>query len=251
MRATNMNPVSFLMLLMIMCASLYSQQPSNSQDVLSRATLGPNLDLLAGEDDVRAVHRLAKELVTPPMKDFMALSTRHQEILIIAASDSLKGDDYLEMVATVLRYVADGSISPGVGSIALSPGMSKEGVLAVNHADPRIAEVLPKLLARYRDDPDTTDLIQMLISGEAKQIHIESCESYGIKPAQVISKVASGGSASSSLINTAPVPKKAPEAKPLSRAPTEEPSSALSWSFIALLIAGLIALLWLALNRRL
>jgi hypothetical protein len=52
------------------------------------------------------------------------------------------------------------------------------------------------------------------------------------------------------LINTAPVPKKAPEAKPLSQAPTEEPSSALSWSFIALLIAGSIALLWLALKRR-
>lgn len=245
-----MNPVSFLILLTIMVTSLYSQQPSNPQDVLSRVTLGPNLDLLAGEDDVRAVHRLAKELVALPMKDFMTLSAKHQEILIVAASDSLKGDAYLEMVAAVLRCVADGSISPGVGSIALSPGMSKEGVLAVNHADPRIAEVLPKLLARYRDDPDTAELIQMLISGEAKQIHIEWCESYGIKPAQLISKVPAGGPTSSSLTSTTPVPKKAPETTPISPAPTEGSSSTLSCSFMALLIAGSIALLWLALKRR-
>lgn len=244
-----MKPVSFLILLMIMVASLYSQQPSNSQDVLSRVYIDPIRRLNGSPDDVRAIYRLSKELVAPPMKDFKALSTKHQEVIMQAADESFEDGAYLEVVAAVLQCVADGSISPSVGNIALTPS-SKEGVLAVNHADPRIAEVLPKLLARYRDDPESTDLIQMLISGEAKQIHIESCESYGIKPAQVISKVASGGSASSSLINTAPVPKKAPEAKPLSRAPTEEPSSALSWSFIALLIAGSIALLWLALNRR-
>jgi hypothetical protein len=186
------------------------------------------------------------------MGHFKTLSPEHQKIVIQAASESFDDSAYLEAISAVLRGVADGGISPEVGIIALFPSPSSEieGVLEVNHDDPRIAWVLPRLPGKYGDNPEVSDCIRRLISGAAKEAHIKSFESYGLKPARVIAKVPPRGSASSSLINTAPVPKKAPEAKPLSRAPTEEPSSALSWSFIALLIAGSIALLWLALKRR-
>lgn len=244
-----MKPLSFLIMVTIMVTSLYSQRPLNSQDILSRVYIDPIRRLNGSPDDVRAIYRLSKELVAPPMKDFKALSTQHQEVIIQAADESFEDGAYLEMVAAVLQCVADGSISPSVGRIALTPS-SKEGVLAVNHADPRIAEVLPKLLARYRDDPDSTDLIQMLISGEAKQIHIESCESYGIKPAQVIAKVPPRGAAPSSLLNASAVPKNSPEVSTVPMASTEKTSSEMSWSILALLIIAAAGLLWWMLKRR-
>ena len=225
-----------------MATSLYSQQQPRPEDILSRLTFDSNRRLSGSPDDVSAICRLSKEWLTPPMSNFLALSAKNQKIVIQAADESFDASAYLEAVTAVLQGVVEGSISPEVGTIALfpSPSSDMEGVIAVNHADPRVAKVLPALLARYRDDSEESEYIRMLISGKAKRDHIKYCDSHGIRSAQVISKVASGGSASSSLINTAPVPKKAPEAKPLSQAPTEEPSSALSWSFIALLIAGSI-----------
>jgi hypothetical protein len=238
-------------LMTILTSLLRAQQSPNPQDTLSRVSIDPNGWTSGSPDDVRAIHRLSKKLFVHPMGDFKALSAEHQKILIFAANESFEVDAYLEMLALVLKEVADGNVSPDVGSVALIPWReSKEGVLSVNHTDPRIAEVLPRLLAQYPDNSEVSDYVRKLISGEAKQEHVKLFESEGRKPAHMIAKVPSRGSNSSSLINAADIPKKSLEAKSISPAQTEGSSSTFSWSFMALLIAGSIALLWLALKRR-
>jgi len=245
-----MKPITLSLILMVMTTPLYSQQLETPKELLSRATLGGVGELLARPNDKRAIYQLAKEIMAPPMTVFKGLSIEHQLLLVEAANESLSGDAYLEMVAAVLQGVADGSISPRVGSMALFTIRDiNEGVLAVNHTDPRIAQILPKILVRYRDNPEESKYIHDLITGKAKMEHIEDFESNGLKPAQVITRSPSNA-APSSLLNASPVPKKAPETKPISPAPTEEPSSGLQWSVIAVLILGASALMWLTLKRR-
>jgi hypothetical protein len=261
MEETNMKPFSIILLVISTMSSLYSQQAADPEDLLSRATLGAvgevsviNHSLPRGqlEADVRAIRLLSKGMLAPPMTAFKALSVRNQKIIVQAANESLVGEAYLEMVAAVLQCVAEGNITPEVGSIALSPspGSSIEGVLAVNHADPRIAEVLPKLLSRYRDNPEESDYIRMLISGEAKKEHIENYESYGLKPAQVISRSPSNDAPPAPKANTISIPKKPLEVRAVPTASTEKTSSGMSWSILALLIIAVAGLLWWMLKRR-
>jgi hypothetical protein len=247
-----MKPASFFVLLAMMATSLYPQQQPRPEDILSRLTFDSNLRLRGTFDDVRAVCRLSKEWLTPPMEHFKTLSPEHQKIVIQAASESFDASAYLEAIAAVLRGVAEGGIPPEVGIIALFPSPSSEieGVLEVNHDDPRIAWVLPRLLGKYGDNPEVSDCIRRLISGAAKEAHIESFESYGLKPARVIAKVPPRGAASSSLLNASAGPKNSLEVSTVPMASTEKTSSEMSWSILALLIIAAAGLLWWMLKRR-
>jgi len=186
------------------------------------------------------------------MVHFKTLSPEHQEIVIQAASESFDDGAYLEAIAAVLRGVAEGGVSPEVGIIALFPSPSSEieGVLEVNHDDPRIAWVLPGLLGKYGDNPGASESIRRLISGAAKEAHIKSFESYGIKPARVIARVPPRGTSSSSLLNASVGPKNSPEASTVTMASTEKTSSEMSWSILALLIIAATGLLWWMVQRR-
>jgi len=236
----------------MMATSLYSQQQPGPEDILSRLTFDSNRRLSGSSDDVKAIYRLSKEWLIPPMVHFKTLSPEHQEIVIQAASESFDDGAYLEAIAAVLRGVAEGGVSPEVGIIALFPSPSSEieGVLEVNHDDPRIAWVLPRLLGKYGDNPEASESIRRLISGAAKEAHIKSFESYGIKPARVIARVPPRGTSSSSLLNASVGPKNSPEASTVTMASTEKTSSEMSWSILALLIIAATGLLWWMVQRR-
>jgi hypothetical protein len=240
-----------LLPMMLMAATIHSQQPSNGVEVLERIQFGANGELIGSADDISSVRKLAQSWLIPPSTVFRALSQDQQVIVVQAAVESLKGAAYLDMVATVLQGVADGNILPRVGSIALaSAGSDKEGVLAVNYTDPRIANVLQKVLPRYADNPQQTNFIQKLISGKAKQEHIDWCSAQGLTPAQVVALVPSDAvtDPSQSPKVQPPAPKKAPEAKPST--PSEESTSSTPWSVVAVLIVAAMGLLWLLLKGR-
>lgn len=247
-----MKPTLFFVLLAMMATSLYPQQQPRPEDILSRLTFDSNRRLSGTFDDVRAVYRLSKEWLTPPMDHFKTLSPEHQKIVIQAASESFDASAYLEAIAAVLRGIAEGGIPPEVGIIALFPSPSSEieGVLEVNHDDPRIAEVLPRLLSRYRDNPEELKCIQDLISGRAKQVHIEDFESYGLKPAQVIIRSPSNDAPPAPKENTISIPEKPLEVRAVPTAPAEGSPSGMSWSILALLIIAAAGLLWWMLKRR-
>lgn len=57
-------------------------------------------------------------------------------------------------------------------------------------------------------------------------------------------------SSNDAVKQTAPAPKKAPEAKPTISTPSEEPTSSTPWSIIVVLIVAGCGLLWLLLKRR-
>lgn len=234
-----------------MATTLYSQQQPRPEDVLSRLTIDSNRRLNGSPDDYRAIKQLAKEWLVPPMIDFRALSTRNQKIVIQAANQSFKGETYLDMVANILQAVVDGDISPEVGKKAFetSDG-ANEWVLAINHTDPRIAEVLPKLLDRYRDDEDSSGRIRRLISGRAKRDAIGHCKEYGLTLPQVITRSPSNTSPPSPNANTISIPEKAPEVRTVPTAPAEGSPSGMSWSVLALLIIAATGLLRLMLKRR-
>ena len=242
-----------LLPMMLMAATIHSQQPSNGVEVLERIQFGANGELIGSADDISNVRKLAQNWLIPPGTVFKALSQDQQIIVVQAAVESLKGAAYLDMVATVLQGVADGNILPRVGSIALaSAGSDKEGVLAVNYTDPRIANVLPKVLPRYADNPQQANFIQKLISGKAKQEHIYWCSAQGLTPAQVVASVPSDAVTypSQSPKVQPPAPKHAPEAKPPKLTPNEEPTSSTPWSVVAVLIVAATGLLWLLLKNR-
>jgi hypothetical protein len=241
-----------LLPMMLMAATIHSQQPSNGVEVLERIQFGANGELIGSADDISSVRKLAQSWLIPPSTVFRALSQDQQVIVVQAAVESLKGAAYLDMVATVLQGVADGNILPRVGSIALaSAGSDKEGVLAVNYTDPRIANVLQKVLPRYADNPQQTNFIQKLISGKAKQEHIDWCSAQGLTPAQVVALVPSNAVTDPSQSSKVqpPAPKKTPEAKPASPA-SEEPTSSTPWSIIIVLIVAATGLLWLLVKKR-
>lgn len=246
-----MKPFLTFLLMTLMSAPIHSQQPTNEVEVLSRIHFGANGELLGSSDDIDTVRKLSKSWLMPPLATFKALPPDHQSVVVQAAVESLHGDAFLDMVATVLHGMADGSILPRVGSIALaSAGSDKEGVLAVNYTDRRIAEVLPKVLSRYADNPQQTNFIQKLVSGKAKKEHIDWCEAQGLTPAKVVADIPSETSPPPSSPNLQPSPpKKAPEAKP-TPTPSEDPASSTPWSIIVVLIVAALGLLWLLLKRR-
>lgn len=242
-----------LLPMLLMAATIHSQQPSNGVEVLERIQFGANGELIGSADDISSVRKLAPSWLIPPSTIFKALSQDQQVVAVQAAVESLKGAAYLDMVATVLQGVADGSILPRVGSIALaSAGSDKEGVLAVNHDDPRLANVLPKVLPRYADNPQQTTFIQKLISGKAKQEHIDWCSAQGLTPAQVVALVPSDAvtDPSHSPKVQPPAPKKTPSTTPTTTTPSEEPTSSTPRTIIVVLIVAALGLLWLVLKRR-
>jgi hypothetical protein len=117
------------------------------------------------------------------MEHFKTLSPEHRKIVIQAASESFDASAYPGGNCCCSSRRSEEGIPPEVGIIALFPSPSSEieGVLEVNHDDPRIAWVLPRLLGKYGDNPEVSDCIRRLISGAAKEAHIESFESYGLR----------------------------------------------------------------------
>jgi hypothetical protein len=172
-------------------------------------------------------------------------------VLVRAGVKFLTNNDYLTFGAAIFRKVADGEINPALGLPILYAG-DKEGVLAVNHDDPRLANVLPKVLHRYADNPQQTTFIQKLISGKAKQEHIDWCSAQGLTPAQVVALVPSDAvtDPSHSPKVQPPAPKKTPSTTPTTTTPIEKPTSSTPWSIFVVLIVAAMGLLWLLLKRR-
>jgi hypothetical protein len=247
---TKMRLFSKILILAAMMSPLYPQQLPDPESLLSKAELG-EYRIRANADDRMAIYQLAKAWMVLPMTDFKALSARNQKIVIQAANQSFKGEAYLDMVANILQAVVDGDIPPEVGKIAFesSDGLN-EWTLAVNHTDPRIAEVLPKLLDRYRDDEDSSGQIRDLISGKAKRDVIGHCKEYGLRLPQVITRSPSNTAPPSPNANTISIPEKAPEQRPVPTAPAEGSPSGMSWSILALMIIAATGLLWWLLRRR-
>jgi len=241
---------SQILILATMMGPLYPQQLPDPESLLSRAIPGEH-GIIANADDKVAIYQLAKSWMVLPMTDFKALSAQNQIILIQAASHSFKGEAYLDMVANILQAVVDGDIPPEVGKEGFISyyGLS-EWTLAVNHTDPRIAEVLPKLLDRYRDDEDSSGQIRDLISGKAKRDVIGHCKEYGLRLPQVITRSPSNTAPPSPNANTISIPEKAPEQRPVPTAPAEGSPSGMSWSILALMIIAATGLLWWLLKRR-
>jgi hypothetical protein len=170
--------------------------------------------------------------------------------LIRAGAKFLPNNDYLSFSAAVFEKIADGKIQPALGVPLLYAG-DKEGVLAVNHNDRRIADILPKVLPHYADNPQDSNYIQKIISGKAKKEHIDWYSSQGLTPAQVIEVVATESvkydQGSTSMQQA--LSKHADEVLPASAMNTRTTSS-IKWFTVVTLLLAMMVLLWIVMKYR-
>lgn len=239
---------------MLIATAVHAQSlPTNITTALEKIEIGANDELLVGAADDALLREFFLQNISSLGQLAISLNeNRLDGIFVRAAVKYLSVNDYLTFSGAVFNHITNGELSPKLGLPVLYPAVSdKEGVLAVNYNDRRIAEVLPKVLSRYADNPQKTNFIQKLVSGKAKKEHIDWCEAQGLTPAKVVAEVPSKTSPPPSSPNLLPSPpKKAPETKLTTSTPSEEPTSSTPWSIIVGLVVVMVGSLWLLFKAR-
>lgn len=224
-------------------------------DALSRSQLGANAELVATPEDRKTISDYAKTLLGRPWAELKALPPHQQMILLQAGIEQKTGQDYLDLAIAVLQGVAEGFLSKQHAQMILSPASSdKEGFLAVNFGDEKLAAVLRRLVPLYADAPERVAFIEKVLSGKARDEHLKWSSLQGVQPSQPVTHVSATGQKQSPSMGTngpiTPAPKQSPEPKPPTTTANEEPSSSTPWSLIVVLIVAALGLLWLLLKRR-
>lgn len=238
----------------LMLLSLFANAqsvPIEVKAVLEKAGVGENNELL-----IPSMHdALVREFVITNRGELITFvgplgDEKLAGILVRSGVKFLTNNDYLTFASAILGEIADGKIDPALGLPILYTG-DKEGVLAVNYTDPRIANVLPKVLPRYADNSQHTNFIQKLISGKAKQEHVDWCSAQGLTPAQALASESSAFPATITApsVLQPPPTRKSSDSKP-ALTPSNEPISSTPWSLIVILMAAAIGLAWLLLKKR-
>lgn len=224
-------------------------------DALCRSQLGANAELLATPEDRKTISDYAKTHLSPPWAELKSLPLNQQMIMLQSGIEQKTGQDYLDLAIAVLQGVAEGHLSKQHAQMILSPASSdKEGFLAVNFGDEKLAAVLRRLVPLYVDAPERVAFIEKVLSGKARDEHLKWSSLQGVQPSQPVTHVSSTSQKRSPSISTnGPItssPKQSPEPKPPTSKLSEEPSASTPWSIIVVLIAAALGLLWVWLTKR-
>jgi len=108
---------------------------------------------------------------------------KRRQNLIAAAAEALPPTDYVDFLNSVCDSITSGK-TPSFDIYAITDGVrEKEGFLAYNYDDPRVAEVIRKLeaicIAKRPNDPNEKNLWTAEKSGKAKQNVIEYMKENG------------------------------------------------------------------------
>lgn len=248
---------TFLFSLMMAFAMPVAGQLSQPMiDALSRSQLGGNAELVATPEDRRIISDYAKTHLGPPWNELKALPPNRQMILLQAGIEQRTGQDYLDFATAVVQGVADGVLSKQHAQMVLSPAASdKEGFLAVNFGDEKLAAALRQLIRLYTDAPERVAFIEKVLSGKARDEYLKWSSLQGVQPIQPVADLSATSQKQSPSISTngqiTPSPsRKSADPKPAVSTPSEEPASSTPWSIIVVLIVAAIGLLWLLLKNR-
>lgn len=151
---------------------------------LDRVTIGSKGELMGPREDIAVLVVSAKNYVEPSWEKFRKLSPDEQSKMVLAALQTADHRSYLETISLILEGVADGLVSPSIGSDAIWD--SDEGEIAMNHEYPRFKAVLPRVLPRYPEGSHEASYIRALMSGEARENHLDYCWNHGLTPIQPI-----------------------------------------------------------------
>lgn len=249
-------PPFLFSLMMAFALPVVAQLSPPMIDALSRSQLGANAELLATPEDRKTISEYVKTHLGPPWAELKALPPNQQMILMQAGIEQKTGQDYLDLAIAVIQGVAEGGLSKQHAQMVLSPAASdKEGFLAVNFGDEKLAAALRQLLPLYVDAPERAAFIEKVLSGKARDEYLKWSSLQGVQPIQPVTDVGATSQKQSPSISTngpitpSPTPK-APEAKPAVSSPSEETTSTTPWSIIVVLIVAALGLLWLLLKRR-
>jgi hypothetical protein len=224
-------------------------------DALSRSQLGANAELLATPEDRKTISDCVKTHLSPPWEELKALPPNQQMILLQAGIEQKTGQDYLDLAIAVVQGVADGGLSKQHAQMVLSPAASdKEGFLAVNFGDEKLAAALRKLVPLYADAPERVAFIEKVLSGKARDEYLKWSSLQGVQPIQPVTDVSATSQKQSPSIGTngpitASPKRKSADSKP-TLTPSEESASSIPWSIIVVLIVAATGLLWLLLKQR-
>lgn len=152
---------------------------------LDRVTIGPKGELMGPREDIAVLVVSAKNYVEPSWEKFRKLSPDEQSKMVLAALQTAHHRSYLETISLVVEGVADGMVSPAIGSDAIWMS-GDDGVLAMNSEYPRFKAVLPRLLPRYAANSNEASYIRMLISGKARENYLDYCWNNSLTPIQSI-----------------------------------------------------------------
>lgn len=224
-------------------------------DALSRSQLGANAELLATPEDRKTISDYAKTHLGPPWVQLKALPPNQQMILLQAGIEQKTGQDYLDLAIAIVQGVAEGVLSKQHAQMVLSPAASdKEGFLAVNFGDAKLAAALRQLAPVYADAPERVAFIEKVLSGKARDEYLKWSSLQGVKPIQPVADVSATSEKQSPQISTigpiTPSPtRKSADPKP-TVTPSKEQASSTPRSIIVVLIVAVIGLLWLVLKKR-
>lgn len=148
---------------------------------LERVTIGAKGELIGFREDIAALSKSAKSYVEPSWEKFKKLYPTQQLKIVLAALEAPDDRSYLETISLVLEGVADGMVSPAIGSDAIWMS-SDDGVLAMNSDYPRFKAVLPRLLPRYAANSNEGEYIRRLMSGKARENYLDYCWNNSLTP---------------------------------------------------------------------
>ena len=223
-------------------------------DALSRSQLGANAELLATPEDRKTISDYAKTHLGSPWKELKALPPDQQMILLQAGIEQKTGQDYLDLAIAVVQGVAEGVLSKQHAQMVLSPAASdKEGFIAVNFGDEKLAAALRQLVPLYADAPERVAFIEKVLSGKARDEYLKWSSLQGVQPIQPIADVSATGQKQSPSISTSgpttPSPTRKSADSKQAVASGNQPAST-PWSVVAVLIVAAIGLLWLLIKNR-
>ena len=223
-------------------------------DALSRSQLGANSELLATPEDRKTIFDYTKSRLGSPWTELKSLPPNQQIILLQAGIEQKTGQDYLDLAIAVIQAVAEGELSKQHAQIVLSPAASdKEGFIAVNFGDEKLATALRQLAPLYADAPDRATFIANVLSGKARDEYLRWSALQGVQPIKPIADVRATSKKQSPTTSksgpTTPSPSLKSADPTQAVASTNQPAS-MSWSVLIAVIVAVIGLLWLLLKWR-
>jgi hypothetical protein len=237
--------------------------PDPIKQTLARSGVGANNELLASPEDQRVLYGFVKQ----SWRDFLpelnaqSLTAQETQLLIQASIEALPDSDYLPFVVTALRLLSEDELPASLGVLVIMPSKSdKEGFLAMNYQEADLASALASALPKFIDNPQLQVFVEQILSGTAKQRHIQWMKEQGLQVRPPVNAVADSVAAVPSATTfTAKAPTPLPTANLESAAadadkpkPSPAQTNALPWPWIigAILFLAVVGGILLKLLRK-
>lgn len=243
-----------LPLTMVLALPAVAQLAQPVVDALGRSQLGANAELLTTPEDRQTISDFANTHLCPPWMELKSLPPNQQLILLQTGIEHKSGQDYLDLAISIFQGVAKGELPKQHALLVLSPAAAdKEGFLAVNFRDEKLAEALRQLVPLFNDAPDRVAFIEKVLSGKARDEYLKWSSLQGVQPIQPVADAsATNQKQAPSMSSNGPIHQstthKSTDAKPTPASGNE--STALtpgSSSFVFIVVT--IGILWLLLKR--